>query len=840
MGDQPEDKGDEFGPEEFDRPDSERFEEPHEEFGSSRNDFGPDKFGPPRDKFAPPPDEDFGDSQDDFDAPHREFGGPPRQQQQSPYVWRGPHRPPGPRGPWRGGRPPMRGGLGPPSQFEHRPESPWMPPDGARGGGAHRGGWGGPHGPHPDWQPPPEKRWRGPDDGRPNGEPPSEDQDERDPGALDASEEPQPPPGFGEPKDEGDKPKSDPKPDPPPTDVRPLDSKGAAEAAPASKVTKEEPADKVEDAKEPPRGPPSKERSPEVDDSFAEDNWDGFDESGPWPPKDEEGPFGRPWGPGPPRGMPMPMRRPPRGFPVHRPPRGFPLGMEPGPRGPMRGGPAPRGPPPMEWDVRKPFPPDWARGRRPPPPGWGPPRSPHRPPGPPDWERPPRFPGGPPGGDWDHWPPPWPEEPRGPLPEPSWEPEVIDYGHRPADVSLGGAKFESFDYGHGRTEENKPERKVLDYGHGVTQSSRPPLRPPHLDELHGRGSPLRPSGASPRSKEASPPVLAGPKVVPVEELLELPGRESRPPLLCVLIRGPPGSGKSHLARLLKEKEAQAAGGVPPRVLCLDDYFMQEVEVNDVDPDTGKKVKRKEFRYEYEAEMEEAYCGSLLKSFRKTVDGRLFPFLLVDAVLAHTRLLEQFAGYAKTQGFQVYVAQPECMDAEECHKRNVHSRSLKDITRIIKSWEATPKHYPILDVKSLLAELSPTGNGTGEAAAEDIPPPEDAPKEENEDEDEDVHKPSRWELMDGGAASTGERLLRLDGLSSQRLKHTSLDDYLQLPDDYEERQSQPGKKRVRWADIEEGKQQKRMRDIGFVVGQTDWSKFTDPSQAEKALTRTKYI
>lgn len=46
--------------------------------------------------------------------------------------------------------------------------------------------------------------------------------------------------------------------------------------------------------------------------------------------------------------------------------------------------------------------------------------------------------------------------------------------------------------------------------------------------------------------------------------------------------------------------------------------------------------------------------------------------------------------------------------------------------------------------------------------------------------------------------------------------------------------------MRWADIEESKQQKRMRDIGFVVGQTDWSKFTDPTQAEKALTRTKYI
>lgn len=34
------------------------------------------------------------------------------------------------------------------------------------------------------------------------------------------------------------------------------------------------------------------------------------------------------------------------------------------------------------------------------------------------------------------------------------------------------------------------------------------------------------------------------------------------------------------------------GGTAPRILSLDDYFMVEVEVNDVDPDTGKKVKRK--------------------------------------------------------------------------------------------------------------------------------------------------------------------------------------------------------------------------------------------------------
>lgn len=46
--------------------------------------------------------------------------------------------------------------------------------------------------------------------------------------------------------------------------------------------------------------------------------------------------------------------------------------------------------------------------------------------------------------------------------------------------------------------------------------------------------------------------------------------------------------------------------------------------------------------------------------------------------------------------------------------------------------------------------------------------------------------------------------------------------------------------VRWADLEERKNQERMRDIGFVVGQTDWNMMMDESHADRALNRTKYI
>lgn len=46
--------------------------------------------------------------------------------------------------------------------------------------------------------------------------------------------------------------------------------------------------------------------------------------------------------------------------------------------------------------------------------------------------------------------------------------------------------------------------------------------------------------------------------------------------------------------------------------------------------------------------------------------------------------------------------------------------------------------------------------------------------------------------------------------------------------------------VRWADIEEQKQQAKMRAIGFVVGQTNWNRMMDPTYGESALTQTKYI
>lgn len=42
-----------------------------------------------------------------------------------------------------------------------------------------------------------------------------------------------------------------------------------------------------------------------------------------------------------------------------------------------------------------------------------------------------------------------------------------------------------------------------------------------------------------------------PNLTMVNELLLAPGRQTRPPKIAIILRGPPGSGKSYTAKLIK-------------------------------------------------------------------------------------------------------------------------------------------------------------------------------------------------------------------------------------------------------------------------------------------------
>lgn len=80
-------------------------------------------------------------------------------------------------------------------------------------------------------------------------------------------------------------------------------------------------------------------------------------------------------------------------------------------------------------------------------------------------------------------------------------------------------------------------------------------------------SQVRPAGADVPDRKN---VLTN--VSPIEDLLTRPGRAKRPKLIAVVIRGLPGSGKSLIARRLRDAEVDA-GGSAPRIHCIDDYFV---------------------------------------------------------------------------------------------------------------------------------------------------------------------------------------------------------------------------------------------------------------------------
>ncbi|CAG2247265.1 YLPM1 [Mytilus edulis] len=304
-----------------------------------------------------------------------------------------------------------------------------------------------------------------------------------------------------------------------------------------------------------------------------------------------------------------------------------------------------------------------------------------------------------------------------------------------------------------------------------------------------------------------------------------------------------GQEKTYVGKLIKDKEVQHGGGAP-RMLCLDDYFMTEVEKTEKDPETGKKVKKKVLEYEFEAELESSYRKNMYKSFKKTIDDGFFPFIIVDAVNEKERHFEEFWSYAKSKGFQVYIAEIQA-DVATCVKRNTHNRSQSEIEKIEKGWQETPKHYLRLDVRSILQEVSIQEVEMETEEDEKPEPKPDKRKKVESDEEEDVKfgeiKKSKWEVE-----PSGTQLDKLDGLIHHNKKiapvHQSMEDFLQLPDDYDTRPLAPGQKRVRWADIEEKKIQSRRRDIGFVVGQTqrDWERITDDSYADRQLNRTKYF
>ncbi|PSR95830.1 YLP motif-containing protein [Actinidia chinensis var. chinensis] len=201
--------------------------------------------------------------------------------------------------------------------------------------------------------------------------------------------------------------------------------------------------------------------------------------------------------------------------------------------------------------------------------------------------------------------------------------------------------------------------------------------------------------------------LDKPKVVDASQIFKQPHRATRPDHIVIILRGLPGSGKSYLAKMLRDLEVEN-GGDAPRIHSMDDYFMTEVEkVEESDfPKSsssvrGKKaVMKKVMEFCYEPEMEEAYRSSMLKAFKKTLDEGCFSIVIVDDRNLRVADFAQFWATAKRSGYEVYLLEASYKDPVGCAARNVHGFTQDDIQKMAGQWEEAPSLYLKLEIKSL--------------------------------------------------------------------------------------------------------------------------------------------
>ncbi|XP_041981133.1 YLP motif-containing protein 1-like isoform X2 [Aricia agestis] len=218
------------------------------------------------------------------------------------------------------------------------------------------------------------------------------------------------------------------------------------------------------------------------------------------------------------------------------------------------------------------------------------------------------------------------------------------------------------------------------------------------------------------SKKAKTDSARPKHLVMIDDILEHPGRDMRPAKIVIVLRGPPGSGKSYLAKLIRDREAEYGGTV--RIMSIDDYFMQEGEVEEEDPATGKMVKKPLLKYEYDEHLEESYINSLKRAFKRSLTDGYFSFLIYDAVNDQLKGYADIWNFARQNGFQVYICTME-LDPQVCFKRNIHNRKLEDIEVICSRFFPTPAHHIQLDATTLLQNASITDVQMEDVSNDDV-------------------------------------------------------------------------------------------------------------------------
>lgn len=169
-------------------------------------------------------------------------------------------------------------------------------------------------------------------------------------------------------------------------------------------------------------------------------------------------------------------------------------------------------------------------------------------------------------------------------------------------------------------------------------------------------------------------------VIDLEEISEEPGRSFRDPQILIILRGPSGAGKTHLAGLIRNKEV-SHGNSDVITLSIDDYFINPFSLS----------------YQYESSKLNENMDKMLSSLKSIMQKRSHNFIIIDAEMSDVAIYMKFNQAGAANGYKCYLIELH-QDASTCALNNVHNRTLKEIEDVLQVMkvDSIPQDHILLD------------------------------------------------------------------------------------------------------------------------------------------------
>lgn len=186
------------------------------------------------------------------------------------------------------------------------------------------------------------------------------------------------------------------------------------------------------------------------------------------------------------------------------------------------------------------------------------------------------------------------------------------------------------------------------------------------------------------------------KTMEIKELLWVPGHFcKRPPKILIILRGAPGSGKSHLTHLIEKKELEM-GNKMLQILSINVFL--KGDDRDLNPEHKTQI------------MNTVLPQMLLNLLKETVKKKDSKFIIVDAENTDLSFYNQLYQQGMTNGFSVYTIElyqtlDVCMVQSTCNESawNIEQSILKLAeNRVLK-------HHMLLLANSLYVDYNCLAN-----------------------------------------------------------------------------------------------------------------------------------